>query len=122
MTGHNQMVGKWGEKVAAAHLQSLGYTIIAVNQRTPFGELDIIAREDGMLVFVEVKTRTSTAMGNPEGSITWAKQQHIVNSALHYMSTLENPDEDWRVDVVAITGKPGKGSLDIQVFTNAIYL
>ncbi|MBA4419718.1 MAG: YraN family protein [Anaerolinea sp.] len=122
MTGHNQRVGKWGEKVAASHLQTLGYTIVEVNHRTPFGELDIIAREDGMLVFVEVKTRTTTALGNPEGSITSSKQQHIINSALHYISTIDTPDEDWRVDVVAITGKPGKGALDIQVFPNAIYL
>jgi putative endonuclease len=122
MTSHNQVIGKWGEKIAQDYLQMNGYEILQLNHRTPFGELDIIAREGGMLVFVEVKTRTSTSLGNPEGSVTPKKQQHLVNSALYYVSELPQQYSDWRVDVIAITGKPNHGLPEIQVFPNAIHV
>lgn len=121
MTSHNQVIGRWGEKTAQAHLQANGYEILEINHRTPFGELDIIAREGGMLVFIEVKTRTSTSLGNPEGSITPKKQQHLLNSALYYISELPQAYIDWRVDVIAITGNPDHGFPDIQVFPNALH-
>lgn len=121
MTQHNQSIGKWGESIANRHLASLGYQIISINHRTPYGEIDIIALDGSTLVFVEVKTRTSTALGNPEGSVTPRKQIHILNSAQHYLSTIDEPCDEWRVDVVAVTGKPGSSRLDIQVFKNALY-
>jgi putative endonuclease len=121
MAQYNQVVGKWGEGIANRHLADQGYQIISTNHRTPYGEIDIIAREGTTLVFVEVKTRTSKSLGNPEGSVTPRKQQHILNSAQHYLSTLSQPCDDWRVDVVAITGKPGNPGIDIQVFKNALY-
>ena len=71
------------------------------------------------LVFVEVKARTSKSLGNPEGSVTPRKQLHILNSAQHYLSTLDQPCDEWRVDVVAVTGKPDSSRIDIQVFKNA---
>ena len=121
MTRYTQILGKWGEKVAAEHLTGLGYQIISVNHRTPFGEIDIIAQDGRELVFVEVKTRSSNALGNPEGSVTPKKQQHILNSAQHYLAALDPPVDEWRVDVVAITGRPGNIKIDIQVFQNALY-
>jgi putative endonuclease len=120
MTGHNQSIGKWGERIAAEYLSGLGYEVLAVNHRTPFGELDLITLQAGMLVFIEVKTRTSTSLGYPEGSVTPAKQAHITNAALYFMANTDRPETDWRVDVVAITGSPAKGSQDIQVFQNAL--
>lgn len=121
MAKHNRIVGAWGEKIANAHLLGLGYEIIAVNYRTPFGEVDIIARDVSTLVFVEVKTRTSNSLGNPEGSINPRKQQHMLNSAQYYLANLDSPCDEWRVDVVAITGKPGNPKFEIQVFKNALY-
>jgi putative endonuclease len=121
MAQHNVIIGKWGEGIANRHLVDLGYQIISTNHRTPYGEIDIIASEGTTLVFIEVKTRTSKSLGNPEGSVTPRKQQHILNSAQHYLATLEQPCDDWRVDVVAITGKPGNSRIDIQVFKNALY-
>ncbi len=119
--GHNQKLGKWGEKLAADHLVSLGYNILEINHRTPYGEIDILANEGEFLVFVEVKTRSSKSLGNPEGAITPRKQKHIIDSAQHYLSEQENVIEDWRVDVVAITGTPGQKDIDIQVFQNALF-
>jgi putative endonuclease len=118
---YTQNLGKWGEQLAVDHLTGLGYRIIATNHRTPFGEIDIIARDGDELVFIEVKTRSSNALGNPEGSITANKQQHILDSAQHYLTTLEPLVDEWRVDVVAITGRPGNSKIDIQVFQNALY-
>ena len=78
VTRYTQNLGKWGEQIAAKHLAGLGYQIISTNHRTPFGEIDIIAKMEDELVFVEVKTRSSNALGNPEGSVTPKKQQHIL--------------------------------------------
>jgi len=122
MTNHNQIIGKWGEKIALEYLRQNGYEVLETNHRTPFGEIDIVAREGGMIVFIEVKTRTSTVMGNPEGSVTPMKQQHLINSALHYISDLCEPNPDWRVDVVAIIGNPRTGCQDLQVFVNAVQI
>ena len=121
MAQHNQVVGKWGEQIANSHLAGLGYQILTTNHRTPYGEIDIIAMDGSTLVFVEVKTRTSKSLGNPEGSVTPRKQLHILNSAQHYLSTLDQPCDEWRVDVVAVTGKQGSPRIDIQVFKNALY-
>jgi putative endonuclease len=121
VTRYTQTLGKWGEQIALKHLTGLGYQNILVNHRTPFGEIDIIARDGEELVFIEVKTRSSNKLGNPEGSITAKKQQHILDSAQHYLTTLDPPVDEWRVDVVAIIGKPGNSKIDIQVFQNALY-
>ena len=53
---HNQKVGRWGEKTAVTFLNRRGYEILARNARTPYGEIDIIARQGDMTIFVEVKT------------------------------------------------------------------
>jgi putative endonuclease len=121
VTRYTQILGKWGEQLAVEHLAGLGYQIISVNHRTPFGEIDIIAQDGSELVFIEVKTRSSNALGNPEGSVTPKKQQHILDSAQHYLANLDPQVDEWRVDVVAITGRPGNLKIDIQVFQNALY-
>ncbi len=121
MTRYTQILGKWGEQLAKEHLKGLGYQIIDLNHRTPFGEIDIIAQDGTELVFVEVKTRSSNALGNPEGSVTPKKQQHILESAQYYLADLDPQVDEWRVDVVAITGRPGNLKIDIQVFQNALY-
>ena len=66
---HNQSIGKWGEDIAAEHLIQHNYEIINRNVRTPYGEIDIVARQGDITIFVEVKTRTSNKMGLPEESI-----------------------------------------------------
>ncbi len=60
---HNQRVGKWGEEAVATYLAGRGYEIVARNARTPYGEIDIVARQAEITVFVEVKTRTANKMG-----------------------------------------------------------
>ena len=114
---HNQRSGKWGEEIAAEYLAQRGHEIIARNIRTPYGEIDIIAKQNDIIIFVEVKTRTSNTMGLPEESITPRKREHMLAAAGHYAA--ENKIDHWQIDVVAIEGKPGTKSV-ITYFESAL--
>jgi putative endonuclease len=117
MSDRNQTVGGWGEKVAAGYLEDRGYSVIARNVRTPYGEIDIVAEKDGFTIFVEVKTRTSSSLGPPEISVTPRKQAHMLAAAEHY--TQENEIDHWQIDVIAVEGGPGKRT-QFTHFENAI--
>jgi len=109
MTNRRQTLGRWGEDAAAEYLQSRGYTIMARNVRTPHGELDIIARKDDLLLFVEVKTRSSHSFAYPEDSVTTRKQMHMLSAAEHYLDLVPDSPETWQFDVLAIErGADGK--------------
>ncbi|HQX16804.1 MAG TPA: YraN family protein [Anaerolineales bacterium] len=114
---HNQRIGKWGEDVAAEYLVERGCKIVARNTRTPYGEIDIIAKQGNVIIFVEVKTRTSNKMGLPEESITARKRQHMVSAAEHYAA--EHEIDNWQIDVISIEGKPGS-TPKVTYFENAI--
>lgn len=117
MTKHNQRVGAWGEQLAMEYLLSKGHEIIARNVRTPYGEIDIIAKQGDVTIFVEVKTLTSKQNFFPEHNITSRKREHMLACAQHYSS--ENEIDHWQIDVIAIEGKPGKEPV-ITYFENAI--
>ena len=99
---HNQRLGRWGEKTAWKYLEGQGVEMLAANVRTQYGEIDLLGREDGMLVFFEVKTRQSKAFGYPEQAVNQRKQEHMLNSALDYLQAHPEIDDDWRIDVIAI--------------------
>ena len=67
MAAHNEL-GKWGEDLAAAYLEQKGYTIMERDWKSGRRDIDIIARDGNIVVFVEVKTRRSSVFGEPEGS------------------------------------------------------
>jgi len=117
MTKHNQKVGAWGEDIAAQWLAERGLEIIARNIRTPYGEIDIIARNGDITIFVEVKTLTSSINFLPEHQVTPRKREHMLNSAQHYAA--QNDLDHWQIDVLAIEGRPG-GTPTITHFENAI--
>jgi putative endonuclease len=102
MARQKQTFGSWGEQAAAGFLEKLGYVILERNVRTQYGEIDLIARQAAILVFVEVKTRSSTEFGYPEESITATKQQHMQDAAQDYLQSHPELDGEWRVDVVSI--------------------
>ena len=114
---HNQKIGKWGEEAVAVYLKEHGYEIIARNARTPYGEIDIVARQADIMIFVEVKTRTSNKMGLPEESVNLRKQAHMLACAEHYAA--ENDIDHWQIDVIAVEGKVGLEP-KITHFENAI--
>jgi putative endonuclease len=117
--GRKQQLGSWGEKIAADFLAAQGYTLLERNFRTKHGELDLIAIKDGVIVFVEVKTRSNTSLGWPEISVTPRKISHIIDSATSYL--VDHPDlsEEWRVDVIAIQTKTGEAP-EVEWFENAL--
>jgi putative endonuclease len=117
MTNHNQRVGAWGEETAVSFVMKRGYQIIARNLRTPYGEIDIIARQNDTTIFVEVKTLTSSKNFQPEHQITTRKREHMLNAAQHYAA--EHEIDHWQIDVIAIEGKPGTDPV-ITHFENAI--
>jgi putative endonuclease len=96
----NRIIGRRGEQNAAAYLVDSGYEVLARNVRTPHGEIDILARKEGLTIFVEVKTRTNQSLGPPEISITPRKLGHMIACADHYaqMHQLDH----WQIDVISV--------------------
>ncbi len=93
-------IGAAGEKEASKYLQSKGYQIITNNFRSRFGEIDIIANDNGTTVFVEVKTRTSSQFGSPADSVSYFKLKKIVKTSQYYISRFNI--SDYRYDVVEV--------------------
>ncbi|MBK9927349.1 MAG: YraN family protein [Anaerolineales bacterium] len=114
---HNQRIGKWGEETAVEYLMQKGCEIVRQNVRTPYGEIDIIAKQGETIIFIEVKTRTSNTMGLPEEAITPRKREHMIACAEHYAA--EHEIDSWQIDVISIEGKPGTEPT-ITYFENAI--
>jgi putative endonuclease len=114
---HNQSVGLWGEEAAAAYLRQCGYEILTRNTRTPYGEIDIVAKQNDITIFVEVKTLTSSKTFFPEQNVTARKREHMIACAEHYAA--ENNINHWQIDVIAIEGKQGLEP-KITHFENAI--
>lgn len=130
MTQSPKELGRWGEDFAADYLLGKGYTIIARNERTPYGEIDLIVQQISLagsepentqveIVFVEVKTRTSKKFGYPEQSVTARKQENLLASAQHYLQEHAKKEVDWRVDVIAIE-RYGDQPPIIHHFENAL--
>ncbi len=109
--------GKEGEKIAAAYLEKNGYRIIEINFRCPIGEIDIVAKEKSDLVFVEVKTRKTIALGYPEQAVGIRKQKKMSQLALWYMQQRKIADTNARFDVVAITLLPETN--EVRLIQNA---
>lgn len=97
-----QSVGKKGEEVARAFLQSRGYKLEAVNYRTPAGEIDIVARDKAIMVFVEVKTRKSQTFGLPYEAVNLHKQKKIRQVAMQYLAEKAVKCRGIRFDVISI--------------------
>ena len=120
MTTHARRLGQRGEALACRALLERGAQIIARNVRTPYGELDILARQGGVLVFVEVKARSSRTFGPPEESLTATKQAHLIASAQHFLAANQQQEADWRIDVVAIEFGPGGETARLEIIENAV--
>jgi putative endonuclease len=94
--------GEKGEDLAVAYLEKKGYRILERNYRYERGEIDIVAEDNGALVFVEVKARRSKTFGEPEEAVTESKQRQIKNVAEGYLFEHNIDDRECRFDVVAI--------------------
>jgi putative endonuclease len=99
--------GKCSEDLACQELLTRGYNILARRYRTRAGEIDIVAREGTVVVFVEVKARADHRCGHPAESVTRWKQRRIVAMASDYLTRHRLHGVPCRFDVVAITGADG---------------
>lgn len=99
-------LGAFGEAWAVGHLTRLGYRILERNVRSRWGELDIIAVDGDVLVFVEVKCRRSRRFGTPEASITRSRFQRLSRAVDQYLQDRLVQPAAYRVDVVAIEVGP----------------
>jgi putative endonuclease len=97
--------GRRSEILAADHLRSLGYRILASPYRTKTGEVDIVAWDHETLVFVEIKARRNT--DRPEDAVGWQKQQRIIRAAHAYITRYRLHDLPYRFDILAVTSVPG---------------
>jgi len=113
-------LGATGEKLARDFLKKKGYKILDANYRCREGELDIIARKKDCLAFVEVRTKTSVGFGSPEESVTFAKREKLIASALTYLSEHQGLPESWRIDFVAVELDPNGKAKRIELIENAI--
>ena len=100
---NNRSFGAAGERAAEAHLAARGALLLARNYRCRFGEIDLIARMEGKIVFVEVKRRTNFAHGAPAQAVTIQKQRRIALTASCYLRENALADAPVRFDVVEVT-------------------
>jgi putative endonuclease len=102
--------GLAAEELACRHLEQDGFSVVARNHRSPAGEIDIVARRDGLLLFVEVRSREDASFGSPEDTVGLKKRLRVSAAARRYLS--DAPSGSWdeaRFDVIAIEGS-GEGA------------
>ncbi|MCX6799897.1 MAG: YraN family protein [Candidatus Falkowbacteria bacterium] len=104
MPGHNKIVGAYGESLAKNYLIKNGYNIIENNVKISFKEIDIIAEKDQVLIFVEVKTRTSLLFGLADDAISQQKIQTLKKAISLYFNRVNNIiyHKDIRLDFISI--------------------
>lgn len=113
-------LGRWGEDHARRYLEGQGYTVLATNYRSRWGEVDIVARLGEEFVFVEVKTRRGTAFGTPEESVTATKSRRLIATAQDYLQKNDLEQAQWRIDVITVhLDKSGK-LLEVNHLENAV--
>ncbi|MBB6609782.1 YraN family protein [Pontibacter sp. Tf4] len=96
------LTGQYGERLAQQYLQQQGYSIQERNYRHKRAEIDIIAKKDNVLVFVEVKTRTTDKFGFPEEAVSARKEEMLLGAAEAYILAT-GWEQDIRFDIMAVT-------------------
>ena len=109
MTAGRQRLGRWGEDRAAAWYAERGWEVLDRNWRGTGGELDLVLRRGGTVVFCEVKTRSSTAYGHPAEAVDRRKQQRIRALAVQWLRLHHEPAATLRFDVACVL----KGRLEV---------
>ena len=108
LTTYKKTVGDFGEDLVEEYLRNKGYDILDRNFRKPFGEIDIIARIDEIVVFVEVKTRKNKDFANPSEAVTISKQQKIIKASQAYLMENALTDSIIRFDVAEVIRVDGE--------------
>ena len=114
-----KLLGDRGERAAVKYLMKHGVRIVARQYRNSFGEVDIIAQDGKVTVFVEVKTRTSTSDGQPFEAVDLRKQEKITRIALAWLKKHGRLDQPARFDIISILWPEESGEPQIRHFRNA---
>ena len=112
----NRLLGDRGERLAADFLRKRGMKVLFRGYRTSQGEVDLICRDGGTIVFVEVKARQR---GCPAEAVNRAKQRKLTLAAVHFLKRHHLLETSSRFDVVAITWPDGQAPRQIEYFANA---
>lgn len=114
-----RLLGRWGEEQAARYLKRRGYAIVGMNYACRFGEIDIIAKKRGFIVFAEVKLRKDAAFAQAREFVTRAKQERVIAAAELWLSQNETELQP-RFDVIEIYAPEGaEGRIKIEHLENA---
>ncbi len=113
MTKERISLGRLGEDLARERLKGLGYRIVKTNYRCPLGEIDLVARDGDVLVFVEIKTRRNEPLGQAKEAVTRRKQAQLSKVALAYMKSNNLWGSKARFDVVAIGLIDGRKEIEV---------
>ena len=111
-------LGERGETAACGFLKDHGYEILEKNYKCKLGEIDVIARRQGRLAFIEIKTRTSTQFGTPQEAVDFRKQEKIFKVAQWYLKERKSLKSPVAFDVVAILWREGQ-SPEIRLVADA---
>lgn len=104
MTSARQHLGRWGEDKAAAWYEERGWDVLERNWRCASGEIDLILRRGGVVVFCEVKTRSSSALGTPAEAVGWRKQTKLRSLATQWLAQSSRRVPKIRFDVACVKG------------------
>lgn len=124
MPSQKRKFGDQGEEIAKQHLKSKGYEILGSNYQKPWGEIDIIARKNRVVTFVEVKTRDLSNVTEflPEYSVNRLKIRKLQKICNTYLSEKNLPDDqEWRIDVIGIAIDKSTGKYNINHIENAVF-
>lgn len=111
--------GRRSERAAAEHLRGLGYRILAQNYTCPGGELDLVALDGNVLVFVEVRSTETPDPTRPAASVDMAKQRRLTELALHYLQANRLLGRPARFDVLAIAWPAGQARPAVMHYRDA---
>jgi len=102
---NNTRIGDFGENIAEGFLRAKGYEILAKKYKAVNGEIDLVAKLDDVVVFVEVKLRRSLKSGYGAESVTKTKQRSIIRTATRYIQKERTPCRAYRFDVIEVFGR-----------------
>lgn len=110
---YKKLLGLKGEKIAEKVLKKEGYKILLTNYQTPFGEADIVLEKDGVVVFAEVKARSSCKFGTPAQAVDYKKQKKYRDIANYYLKSIGKTDVSVSFTVVEVLGE------EVNIITDA---
>ena len=116
-----RILGDLGERLAVQHLLAKGYRIRERNFRIREGEIDIVAEQDDLLAFIEVRCRRGQTLGTASESLTPAKQRRLVGLVEAYGQTDDRLPERRRIDVIAVDFEPSGRLLSLEHIEGAVW-